>query len=135
METIFTTLCLLLNRIGRLLHWDYQTASVNICIHLWPWLCIAMSVVMLVCAIVNGCGLWIVACIIYALLCASAYYAVVRHYYPNTVSRIFELCHADLQVLAKQWHTTYAVVNLLIYVVLFVMIMTFDSTLILLMFR
>jgi len=133
MNAIFTVLCFLLRDIGKLFNWDYQTTSVYICIHLWPLLCVIMSLTMLGCACATGNGLWITACTLYALLNGAAYFAIIRHYYPASIQDIFQLCWAELNVIASRWHTTYAIVNLLIYVVLFAVIMTFDLMLILLM--
>jgi len=129
MNTIFATLCGLLRLVGKPFGWDYQTTSVNICIHLWPWICIAASVVAVVCAVVCGSWLWITACGIYAVLNAAAYYAIVRHYYPGTVDEVFSQCYEDLNAIAGSWHTSYAIVNLLIYVVLMAMLLSFDASL------
>ena len=102
-------------------------------IHLWPLLCVAMSLVMLATAVSTSNPQWITACSVYAALNTFGYWIVVRHYYPGTIKEIFELCMAELVVLAKEWHTTYPVVNLVIYVLLFAVIMTFDVCLISLM--
>jgi len=126
MTFIFQFLCQCLNWLGRLVGWDYYTASVYICIHLWPVLCVVMSVVMLVVAIGKGNGWWITVCAIYALINGGVYYAIVRHYYPGTIPEIFNHCYNDLMTLAAEWHTTYAIVNLLIYIVLFALIMVAD---------
>ncbi len=133
MNIIFAALCACLNLVGKPFGWDYQKTSVYVCIHLWPLLCVAMSLVMLACAVTTTNPLWITVCAIYAALNAFGYWIVVRHYYPGTINEIFELCMAELIVLAKQWHTTYPVVNLVIYILLFAAIMAFDVCLILLM--
>lgn len=132
MDQIFVFLCKCLAKIGRFLGWDYEKSSVYVCIHLWPLLCVAASLVMLVSAVATGYGLWITACTIYASLNVFGYWAVVKHYYPGTIKEIFELCMTDLLVIAKRWHTSYAVVNLVIYIILFAAIMAFDTILILL---
>ena len=133
MGIVFSILCGCLNLVGKPFGWDYQKTSVYICIHLWPLLCVAMSLVMLATAISTSNPLWITACSIYATLNTFGYWIVVRQYYPGTIKEIFELCMAELIVLAKEWHTTYSVVNLVIYVLLFAVIMTFDVCLISLM--
>ena len=133
MGQIFAYLCLCLNKIGRIFGWDYKKASVDICIHLWPLLCVAMAVVMLGFAVATTSPLWIIVCTIYALINAFGYWAVIKHYYPGTTTDIFQRCRDELIDIAEQWHTTYAVVNLVIYVLLFVAIMVFDVSLIMLM--
>jgi hypothetical protein len=92
-----------------------------------------MAVVMLGFAVATTNLLWITACSIYALINAFGYWAVIRHYYPGTTKDIFQRCRAELIALAERWGTTYAVVNLIIYVLLFVAIMVFDVSLIMLM--
>ena len=133
MDQIFVFLCKCLAKIGRLLGWDYEKASVYICIHLWPLLCVAASLVMLVFAVATGNGWWIASCTFYALINAFGYWAVIKHYYPGTTTDIFQRCRDELIDIAEQWHTTYAVVNLVIYVLLFAAIMVFDVSLIMLM--
>ena len=133
MSQIFVFLCMCLTKIGRFLGWDYEEASVYICIHLWPLLCVAMAVVMPGFAVATTNPLWITVCSIYALINAFGYWAVIRHYYPGTTKDIFQRCRAELIAIAERWGTTYAVVNLIIYVLLFVAIMVFDVSLIMLM--
>ncbi len=133
MDQIFVFLCRCLSKTGRFLGWNYEKASVYICIHLWPLLCVAMAVVMLGCAVATSNPLWITACTIYALANAFGYWVIVRHYYPSTTTEIFQRCREELIVVAERWGTTYAVVNLIVYVLLFVAIMVFDVSLIMLM--
>ena len=130
---IFQFLCSCLAQIGRLLGWNYERASVYICIHLWPLLCVVVALVMLGIAVSTSNPLWIAACIIYFLLNIFAYWAVTKHYYPGTINEIFTHCYLDLRTIAKEWNTTYAIVNLVVYVLAFILIMTFDVSLIMLM--
>ena len=133
MDRIFQFLCACLARIGRTAGWNYEKASVYICIHLWPILCIAMTVVMLSMALLSANPLMITVCSIYVLFSMFGYWIVIKHYYPGSIEEIFEHCYSDLMTIAKEWHTTYAVVNLVVYVLAFILIMTFDVALILLM--
>ena len=89
-----------------------------------------MALVMLGVAVSTANPLWIAACAIYAAFNAFGYWAVIKHYYPGTIKEIFELCMTELLVIAKRWHTSYAVVNLVIYVLLFAAIIVFDVCLI-----
>ena len=133
MNKIFHLLCGWLAQLGKPFGWNYNKASVYICIHLWPLLCVVMALVMLVIAVSTANPLWIATCSICATFNILGYWAVVRHYYPGTIDEIFTRCMNELIAIAKEWHTTYAVVNLVIYVLLFAAIMTFDVLLIMLM--
>lgn len=133
MDQIFVFLCRCLAKTGGFFGWDYEKASVYICLHLWPLLCVTMAVVMLGFAVATSNPLWITACSIYAVTNAFGYWVVIRHYYPGTTKDIFQRCRDDLIVIAERWDTTYAVVNLIVYVLLFLAIMVFDVSLIILM--
>ena len=135
MDKIFQILCGCLAQIGRPFGWNYEKASVYICIHLWPLLCVVMSLVMLGIAVSTINPLWIAASIIYFLFNVFGYLAVVKHFYPGTINEIFTHCYLDLMTIAKEWNTTYATVNLVVYVLAFILIMTFDVSLILLMLK
>lgn len=133
LNRVFNLLCYQLKSIGELFGWNNQTASVYTCIHLWPLLCVIMVLVMLAFAISTSNPLWIIVCVIYTLFNIFGYWAIIKHYYSGTFDKIFIHCYSDLMAIAKEWKTTYAVVNLFIYVVLFMVIMVFDVSLIILM--
>ena len=133
MSKLFSFLCECLAILGKAFGWNYQKASVYICIHLWPVLCVIMALVMLAMAIFSSSLLWITVCSIYVLFSIFGYWIVIKHYYPGTVDEIFNHCYLDLMKISEEWHTTYAIVNLIIYVVLFIAIMAFDVILLLLM--
>ena len=96
-------------------------------------LCVAMALVMLAIAITTSNPYWIIVCIINAMFNVFGYWAVIKHYYPGTINQIFFKCYSDLMAIAKEWNTSYAIVNLIVYVVLFIAIMAFDISLIMLM--
>ena len=133
MDKVFQFLCGCLAQIGRPFGWNYEKASVYICIHLWPLLCVVMALVMLGIAVSTINPLWIAASIIYFLFNVFGYWAVVKHFYPGTINDIFTHCYSDLMTIAKEWKTTYAIVNLVVYVIAFILIMAFDVCLISLM--
>ena len=133
MDKIFQILCGCLAQIGRPFGWNYEKASVYICIHLWPLLCVVIALVMLGIAVSTTNPLWITAYIIYFLFNAFGYWAVIKHYYPGTINEIFTHCYLDLMTIAKEWNTSYAIVNLVVYVLAFILIMAFDVSLIMLM--
>ena len=133
MDKVFQFLCACLAQIGRPFGWNYEKASVYICIHLWPLLCVVMALAMLGIAVSTTNPLCIAACIIYFLFNVFGYWAVFKHYYPDTINEIFAHCYSDLMTIAKEWNTTYAIVNLVVYVIAFTLIMAFDVCLIMLM--
>lgn len=133
MSNFFQYLCGCLARIGRYVGWNYQKVSVYICIHLWPILCVFMALVMVSVAVLTTNPLWIGVCSIYALFNIFGYWVIIKHYYPGTIDEIFIHCYSDFMTIAKEWNTTYAIVNLVVYVLAFILIMTFDVSLILLM--
>ena len=57
---------------------------------------------------------------------------MIKYYYPGTINEIFTYCYSDLMTIAKEWKTTYAIVNLVVYVLAFILIMAFDASLIML---
>ena len=132
MSKFFQFLCDCLDLIGRPFGWNYEKASVYICIHLWPLLCVVMALMMLGISVSTTNPLWIAACIIYFLFNVFGYWAVIKHYCPGTIYEIFSHCYSDLMAIAKEWNTTYAIVNLVVYVIAFILIMAFDVCLILL---
>ena len=133
MSKFFQYLCGCIAQIGRPFGWNYEKASVYICIHLWPILCIVMSLVMVGIAVLTTNPLWMGVCSIYALFNIFGYWVIIKHYYPGTIDEIFIHCYSDLMAIAKEWNTTYAVVNLVVYVLAFILIMAFNVCLIILM--
>ena len=91
-----------------------------------------MSLVMLVIAMSTTNPLWIAVCLIYFLFNTFGYWAVIKHYYPGTINEIFTHCYSDLMTIAKEWNTTYAIVNLVVYVLAFILIMALDVSLLML---
>ena len=73
MDKVFQFLCACLAQIGRPFGWNYEKASVYICIHLWPLLCVVMALVMLGIAVSTTNPLCIAACIIYFLFNVFGY--------------------------------------------------------------
>ena len=68
---------------------------------------------------------WLVLIIVLAIYSMVYVYGFIRmlQHYHLPFDDSFDLCVKDLQWLAKKWHTTYEMVNLLIFVLLFVFLM------------
>ena len=59
-------------------------------------------------------------------LCHLAGYLWLYAHYKGSINSIFNLCVKDLQKLAIKWHTTYFVVNVLIFIVVYLLILVLD---------
>lgn len=73
----------------------------------------SFSVSWLVLAIILGC---------YALVYVYAFLKMLQHYH-LPFNDAFDLCVRDLQWLAMKWHTTYQMVNLLIFVLFYLILL------------
>ena len=63
--------------------------------------------------------------VIYAMAYIWAFLRMLLHYH-LPVDRAFDCCVHDLQVLAGKWHTSYQVVNLLIFVIAFLLLFSLN---------
>ena len=68
---------------------------------------------------------WLFLTIILALYGIAYVYAFIKmlQYYRLPFNDAFDLCVKDLQILAKKWHTTYQIVNLLIFVLFYLFLL------------
>lgn len=64
---------------------------------------------------------WLVLTIVFALYGLVYVYGFIRilQHYHLPFDNAFDLCVKDLQLLAKKWHSTYQMVNIIIFVLLF----------------
>ena len=61
----------------------------------------------------------------YGIAYVLAFIKMLQHYHlPFNVA--FDCCVSDLQKLARKWHTTYQIVNLLIFVVFFLLLLSLN---------
>ena len=67
---------------------------------------------------------WLFLTIFLALYGIAYVYAFIKmlQYYRLPFNDAFDLCVVDLQLLAKKWHTTYQMVNLLIFVLFYLIL-------------
>ena len=63
--------------------------------------------------------------VLYALIYVWAFHKMLSHYH-LPFKRAFDRCVHDLQVLARKWHTTYQTVNLLIFVLAFLLLLALN---------
>ena len=68
---------------------------------------------------------WLLLTIIFAVYGVAYVYAFIKmlHHYHLPFNDAFDLCVVDLQQLARKWHTTYQMVNLLIFIVFYLILL------------
>ena len=145
-KLIFMGLCGLLYIFGLLFGWNYQETSVYICIYLWPILCILSTLPIMYYnikkIIVKRKGyITLLFSFLYNYSYIIIFTCILQHYSlintplgKNSINIVFNQCYQDLQQIALACNTTYEIVNLVIYVLLFLIIM-FVNILITLKFR
>lgn len=128
-DAIFYFFCAILYGIGFILGWNYQEASVYICIYLWPVLLGLSSLPILYNAAKNLVRKKNFPSVIHFAL--SAGYASVfvwickyiwSRYNQPTISGQFNKCMSDLTTHAEQLNLSYTELNILFYIVLFAII-------------
>ena len=72
---------------------------------------------------------WMIITIILACYCLVYLYAFLRmlQHYHLPFGDAFDLCVRDLKWYAKKWHTTYYIVNLLIFVLFYLILLGFNA--------
>ena len=72
----------------------------------------------------GGSVFWLVATVLLLAYAAAYIYGFIRmlRHYRLPFNDAFQLCVDDLEKLAKRWHTTYEMVNLVIFVLLFLVL-------------
>ena len=68
---------------------------------------------------------WLLLTIILALYGAAYLYAFMKmlHHYHLPFDAAFDLCVDDLKKIAVKWHTTYEMVNLIIFIVIYLILL------------
>lgn len=131
MKIIFTILCGLLYCIGIPFGWSYETTSIYICIYLWPIIC-TLSTIPIIWQSIKLVSRKKMLGLILVLLAIiyTAYYGYYTleaiHHYNINDPHAFMNCMLDLKSLASYFEISYETVNILIYVVGFTVIVTFN---------
>lgn len=146
---MFEQLCGLLAAFGKLFGWDYEEVSVRVCIDWLPHICTLVTVpiiVGLIMRIVKNkkrlLGIYLLpAAITHFLGYSTVASTMYNHYHYQWVPAgwddiipeitdmhaIFMHCQHDLQEIAATCNTTYATVNMVIYVYFFAFIIILNS--------
>lgn len=130
-EDLFNLLCGFLYLIGIPFGWSYQDTSIYICIYLWPILCCLSTLPILYISVLTIRKHKIVGMI---LMLLSGMYSFYYVFYTNFiisrygfgVPNAFNKCMIDLKFIAEQTRLSYAEINIFIYVVLFLGIISFN---------
>ena len=133
METLFALLGGMLAAIGVLFGTDYQHISIYVCIWLWPAICLASSLPFLIVSIKRALGhdyklcgiLGIVFSIFYLLVGGGITRFFVNDYTISNCYDSFNRCVEDLVRLGEMFSMTYAEINIVIYIGLFLLIEIF----------
>lgn len=131
MKLIFEFLCGLLYLIGYPFGLTYEEISIYICIYLWPSLCTISTIPIILISFKKILNKKIVGI---PCLISSIIYFLYYCYYTNLVicrynisnPNSFTNCMLDLKILAKYYEISYETLNILIYVIGFILIITFN---------
>ena len=118
--------------VGKLCGLTYKQISVVFNLWLQGSVLVLSAILPLVISVIHLYGgftlprlLLVVFLAIYALIYIWAFLRMLHHYH-LPVDRAFDRCVHDLQTLARKWHTSYQVVNLLLFVVAFLLLLSFN---------
>ena len=146
MKSFFIILCSILYLIGfSLFGWNYHETSVYVCLYWWPYICTISTLPVVINLILRIIKNRKRTLSLFALPCAVSYSWVmfdiarhfIRHYevcYNDNIDLMFYGCQNELKEIARLCMTDYATVNISIYVVLFLLVMTVNLGLTLISF-
>jgi len=130
-KIIFGFLCGCLYVIGLCFGWDYQETSVHVCLRWWPAICLLSTlpiIIGLIMRVIKNQKRWLSLYLIPVSVYYSFYYIstimIINRHYPTDVpiAYNFEMCMTDIQSIATACGTTYEIINMIIYVGLFLII-------------
>ena len=129
-DKIFMACVKFLESLGRCTHLTYKQISVIFNLWVQGIVLLLASVAPLVVSIVRGYNIVVIGLLaVYALACA---YGIIKilHRYMLPMNAAFDLCVADLFRIAAQWNRSYNYVNIVLFVVLYLLLIGLDSLLI-----
>lgn len=122
---IFKFLAGCLYLIGILFGCSYQTTSIVMCVYLWPILCTLTTFPILYMSIQKRKWIIAICAIFYTSFCIGITAYFINRYNLNDPNA-FMNCMIDLDSLAKYMGMSYELLNILIYVVAFILIQLFN---------
>lgn len=124
-DIIFEILCGFLYLVGLPFGWSYQTTSIVICIYLWPVLCTITTLPILYMSIQKRKWIIAICALFYTSFCIGITTYFINRYNLNDPNA-FMNCMIDLDSLARYMGISYELLNILIYVVAFILIQLFN---------
>lgn len=124
-DVIFKILCGCLYLVGLPFGWSYQITSIVICIYLWPILCTLTTFPILLISILRHKWIITIFALFYTLFCIQFTVYFINRYSINDPNA-FMNCMIDLDSLAKYVGISYELLNILIYVIAFILIQLFN---------
>ena len=138
-QIIFAILCQLLAMLGAAFNLSYVEISVILCLIIVPIVCILSAVMIMIGTFRNFTQkntryriMRIILSIIYIGVYVYLFKQCCTHYFPTGTidyNYAFELCKNDLIHIAEIYNTSYAMVNLIIYVIAFGAILVLNGIL------
>lgn len=124
MQRLFEICVNFLEWIGNTFHITYQQISVYINLYLQGGLLVLSAIPALIVAIIHKSPIWIVATALNAAVYVLGFIWMMVHYnLPQNINYAFDKCVDDLMILAQSWHLSYQQVNLLIFVLGFLLLL------------
>lgn len=127
-ECFFEVCCGLVYVVGLAFGFTYKQICVIINIYLEAGLCLLSalwvtwtSIKRFVHEKSGGNGILMTSGIIYGLAFLVGFYLICQHY-AMPLENAFDLCYRELHLLANNYHTTYNIVNYVIFILLFLVI-------------
>lgn len=125
MKNYLFSICVsLLEKLGRDLHLSYKRISVYINLYLQGIMLIASTVPCVVVAIIQEHILFTIITSLNFCCYLFGFIFMTRHYkLPRNINFAFDQCVRDLQYIASKLKVSYQMVNILIFIILFLLIM------------
>lgn len=127
MHYLFRICVLFLEWVGNISNLTYQQISVYINLYLQSGILIFSSIPVLVMAIVQKNPFWIAISALNTGLYLLGFVWIMLHYrLPGNITFAFDQCVKDLQYIAQKWHMSYQQVNIVIFVMVFLLLLFFN---------
>lgn len=122
---LFYTCVSLLKNLGRKLHLNYKQISVYINLYLQGSIMLTSSIPFLIITIIQKHLLFTILASFIFCFYLVGFICMLKHYkLPQNVNFAFDQCVRDLQFVASKFKMSYQMVNILIFVIVFLLIIT-----------
>jgi hypothetical protein len=128
-DSLFMVCVKFLQWLGARTRLTYKEISVVFNLWVQGVVLLIASVAPLVVGLIKGCEVGVVPLAVYALACSLVILKILRHYM-MPMNEAFDLCVEDLQRIAMKWNRSYNYVNIVIFVVIYLLLLCFDGLLV-----